>query len=80
MQYTIRRVPGQVDAALRRRAQRRGRSLNDVALEALAQGAGVSGERVPQRDLEDIAGTWRKDRAFERALAEQDTVDEEMWR
>lgn len=80
MQYTIRKVPGRVDIALRRRAQQQGRSLNDVALEALAQGAGVVGECVPQRDLQDIAGTWRKDRAFERALAEQDTVNEEMWR
>jgi plasmid stability protein len=80
MQYTIRNVPGFVDTALRRRAQQQGRSLNDVALEALAEGAGVLGERVPRRDLQDIAGTWRKDRAFDRALAEQDTVDEEMWR
>jgi plasmid stability protein len=80
MQYTIRNVPGHVDIALRRRAQQQGRSLNDVALEALAQGAGVTGEHAPRRDLKDIAGTWRKDRAFERALAEQDTVDEEMWR
>jgi len=80
MQYTIRKVPGHVDVALRRRAEQQGRSLNDVALEALAQGAGVIGEHAPQRDLQDIAGTWRKDRAFERALAEQDTVDEEMWR
>ncbi|HKV48372.1 MAG TPA: hypothetical protein VJN69_09790 [Candidatus Acidoferrales bacterium] len=80
MQYTLRKVPGPVDLALRRRAQEQGRSLNDVALEALAQGAGVTGEHVPQRDLQDIAGTWLKDRAFENALAEQDAVDEEIWR
>jgi hypothetical protein len=29
---------------------------------------GCSGERSRQRDLRDIAGTWRKDRAFDRAL------------
>lgn len=80
MQYTIRKVPVPVDAALRRRAQQQGRSLNDVALEALAQGAGVIGEHVPQRDLQDIAGTWRDDPAFDDALAQQDTVDEEIWR
>ncbi len=80
MQYTIRKVPNLVDAALRRRAREQGRSLNEVAVEALARGAGVDGERCRQRDLKDIAGTWRKDRAFERALAAQDTVDEEMWR
>ena len=68
-----------MDAALRRRAQEQGKSLNEVAIEALARGAGVSGERGPQRDLHDIAGTWRNDPAFDRALAAQDTIDRELW-
>jgi len=80
MQYTIRNVPDSLDEALRRAAREQGKSLNDVAIEALARGAGVTGERARQRDLIDIAGTWRKDPAFERALAAQDTIDEEMWR
>ncbi len=50
-----------------------------MAIEALARGAGVSGERNRQRDLHDIAGTWRNDRAFNRALAAQDTIDRELW-
>lgn len=79
MQYTIRKVPKPVDAALRRRAQEQSKSLNEVALEALAWGAGVSRERGRQRDLSDIAGTWRNDPAFDRALAAQDTIDKEMW-
>ncbi|MGB2606338.1 MAG: hypothetical protein WBC78_22215 [Candidatus Sulfotelmatobacter sp.] len=80
MQYTIRNVPDSVDEALRRAAHERGKSLNEVAIEALARGAGVSGERGRQRDLGDIAGTWRKDPAFDSALAAQHTIDEEMWR
>lgn len=80
MQYTLRNVPEIVDAALRRRAREQGKSLNEVAIEALARGAGVTGSRHRQRDLKDIAGTWRKDRAFDRALAAQDTVDEELWK
>ena len=80
MQYTIRNVPETLDDALRRAARERGKSLNEVAIEALARGAGITGERRRQRDLADITGTWRKDAAFERALAAQDTVDEEMWR
>ncbi|HXZ11646.1 MAG TPA: hypothetical protein VEG64_04565 [Candidatus Sulfotelmatobacter sp.] len=51
-----------------------------MAIEALSRGAGVDGEREPQRDLRDIAGTWRKDRAFDRALAAQHAIDREMWR
>jgi hypothetical protein len=80
MQYTIRKVPETLDEALRRVARERGKSLNEVAIEALARGAGVAGDPARQRDLSDIAGTWRKDPAFDRALAAQDTVDEEIWR
>ena len=80
MQYTIRNVPDTLDEALRRVARERGKSLNEVAIEALARGAGVSGERGRQRDLNDIAGTWRKDPAFDSALDAQDTIDEEMWK
>jgi plasmid stability protein len=80
MQYTIRNVPGSLDAALRRRAQEQGKSLNEIAIEALARGAGISGERTQKRDLSDIVGTWQEDPAFDEAIADQDKVDEEMWR
>jgi plasmid stability protein len=79
MQYTIRNIPNSLDATLRRRAHDQRKSLNEVAIEALARGAGVSGEPSQQRDLRDIAGTWRKDRAFDRAVASQDTIDKELW-
>ena len=80
MQYTIRKIPHGLDEALRRVARERGMSLNEVAIEALAWGAGLTGERDRQRDLGDIAGTWRKDPAFNSALAAQDAIDKEMWR
>ena len=79
MQYTIRKVPVSLDAALRRRAREQGKSLNEIAIEALARGAGVTSERAPQRDLRDIQATWREDPAFDSALAAQDTVDMDMW-
>lgn len=79
MQYTIRNVPRTLDEALRRAARERGKSLNEVTIEALTRGAGVTGERSPQRDLSDVTGTWRKDPAFDGAVAAQDTIDEEMW-
>lgn len=80
MQYTIRNVPDILNEALRRTAREGGKTLNEVAIEALARGAGITGERCQRRDLGDIAGTWRKDPAFDSAVAAQDTIDKEMWR
>ncbi|HKR84856.1 MAG TPA: hypothetical protein VJS37_11810 [Terriglobales bacterium] len=79
MQYTIRNVPTNLDEALRRAAREQDKSLNEVAIEALARGTGITGERGRLRDLSDIAGTWRKDPAFDRAVAAQHRGDEEMW-
>ena len=80
MPYTIRNVPKNLDLALRRKAREQGKSLNEVSNEALTRGAGISEEQTRQRDLSDIAGTWREDSEFDRALAEQDVIDEKLWR
>ncbi len=80
MQYTIRNVPDVLDAALREAARQQGKSLNEVALEALARGAGLIQWRSRQRDLPNIAGSWRKDPAFDSSLVAQDVIDEEIWR
>ena len=56
MQYTIRNIPDPLDAALRRSAREQGKSLNDVAIEALAA--------VPASVSPDAAtatsATWRE--------------------
>jgi hypothetical protein len=80
MQYTIRGIPPAIDNAIRERARAAGKSLNEAAVEALAEGAGVTGAPRKRRNLRDIAGTWRTDKAFEDALAAQDQIDEAMWR
>ena len=80
MQYTIRGIPAAVDTALRERARAAGKSLNEAAVEALAEGSGMTGTPRKRRDLGDVAGTWRADKAVESALAAQDRVDEDLWR
>ena len=55
-------------------------SLNEAAVDALAEGAGLAGSPRKRRDLQDIAGTWKSDKASEEALAAQDQVDEGLWR
>ncbi len=80
MQYTSRRIPKAVDNAIRDRARAACKSLNEAAVDALAEGAGVTGVPQKRRDLSDIAGTWKADRAVEAALADQDRVDAKLWR
>jgi hypothetical protein len=80
MQYTIRGIPPAVDGAIRERARAAGKSLNEAAVEALAEGAGMAGAPRKRRDLGDIAGTWKADKGVDSALAAQDRVDEDLWR
>ncbi len=80
MQYTIRGVPPAVDSALRAAARASGKSLNEAAVEALAEASGMVGTPRKRRSLDDIAGTWKGEKAVEAALADQDQVDEKLWR
>ena len=80
MQYTIRDIPPHLDVELRERARRENKSLNRVAIEALAHGLGLSGAESPRRSLEDVAGTWKREAAVEKALADQDRIDPKMWK
>ena len=80
MQYTIRNIPDYLDATLRDFARREGKSLNQVAVAALVRGTGLAERESVKRDLSDIAGTWQEDPAFDSAIAEQQKIDEAMWR
>ncbi len=79
-QYTIRDVPSRVDGVLRRKARREGKSLNQVAVEALTLAAGLAEERPTYHDLDHLAGTWVADPEFDAAVQAQDEVDTELWR
>ena len=79
VQYTIRRVPPSVDRALREKARRIGRSLNEVAVRALAEGAGQAAN-VVYADLDGFFGSWIADPEVDRALAEQRRIDKGLWK
>lgn len=80
MQYTIRNISDVLDDALRKRARETGKSLNETALEALAEGVGLAAPARRRRDLSDLVGKWKPDPALEEALADQDRVDPDLWR
>jgi hypothetical protein len=79
VQYTLRNVPEGVDRALRLRAARLSKSLNEVAVEALALGAGVAEERE-HHDLDFLFGSWVEDPVVDRALREQRRIDKALWK
>jgi plasmid stability protein len=79
-QYTIRTVPASVDRALRRRAKQEAKSLNAVAVEALARGLELDAKPVEHTDLDALIGSWQEDPAFDRAVADFERVDEDAWK
>ena len=80
MQYTIRGIPASVDAAIRARARATGKSLNEAAVEALTEWAGVTDTARKRRDLADVAGSWKPEKSVDEALAAQHQVGEALWR
>ena len=51
-----------------------------MVIEALARAMGFSKEPVRRRDLSGIAGSWVEDPEFDRAIEDQDRIDEDLWR
>lgn len=81
MQHTVRNIPPHVDRALRQKAQREQKSLNDVLRETLIREVEAEVASVRRfHDLDDLAGQWVEDPQFDDALRAQDQIDEGLWR
>jgi hypothetical protein len=80
IQYTLRGIPPRVDEALRRKAKEQGVSLNRAAVQAITHGLGLSEEKPVYHDLDDLAGTWVDDPAFDEAIRRMDSVNPELWK
>ena len=80
MQYTLRKIPPHLDRALRHRARVQRKSLNEVALDALLTGVGLTAEPVKRRDLSDLIRTWVEDPETDTVLRDQRRIDLELWR
>jgi len=79
MQYTIRNIPPELDRIIKARAKKLGKSVNQVALELLAQG---TGQAVRYRSLRDMPGAWSEREAaqLDRFLQEHRRIDPELWK
>jgi hypothetical protein len=79
-QYTVRGVSRNLDDRVREEARRYDVSVNAMLLDALARGLGAGAEPVENNDMDDLAGTWIEDDAFDEAVAAFQSVDEALWR
>ncbi|MBK7928937.1 MAG: hypothetical protein IPJ98_16050 [Bryobacterales bacterium] len=77
IQYTIRGVPPAVDRALRRKAEGRKLSLNQLIVEELALATGAD---VVHADFTDLVGKWTADPGFDDVIASQRKIDRKKWR
>lgn len=78
-QYTVRNLEPELDKALREQSQKTGKSLNEVVLETLKKGVGLSGATLLFHDLDFLSGSWQEDPEFEKILSLQDQIDPNLW-
>jgi hypothetical protein len=79
MTINIDQVPNEVFEALSRRAAEEGKSVPEVALEALTKGLGMGEPVTRKRDLSRFSGTWVEDPAVDAALRTFEESDEDLW-
>lgn len=85
-QITIRGVPKEVEKVVKQEAARRKTSLNKAVVSLLEKAAGTAApeknKQVLYHDLDHFAGLWAREEAaaFDRALAVQRKIDEDIWK
>jgi hypothetical protein len=80
---TLRNIPPELVRLIERRSRQTGKSLNRTIIEALEESLLNRSKRKERRlnhDLDWMVGSWTKEEAdeFDRALAEQRTIDPEL--
>jgi hypothetical protein len=72
MTLTLSNLLRELDEALQRRAQSEGKTVDQVALDAIRAGLGIAAASTGRRrDLSEFAGSWIEDPEVEAALKDQ---------
>lgn len=82
---TLRNLPPGVSRTIQRLAKQKNTSVNKAVIELLEESAGGAAKKtapVRYHDLDHLAGTWATEEAdaFEQLIAEQRTIDPELWK
>lgn len=75
--YTIRGIPNEVDAALRRKAKQAKKSLNRLIVDELTSAMVGREKKV---DYSNLVGRWTNDPGFDEIIASQRQIDPEKWK
>lgn len=81
---TLRNLSPELAAKLRQKSQQTGMSLAKTVMTLLEERLGIGPARQRKDaddELEALAGSWSRDQAddFDRTLAQQRTVDPDLW-
>lgn len=82
---TLRNLPPEVARIVQQRAKQKKTSVNKAVIELLEESAGGTAKKktpVHYHDLDHLVGTWTKEEAdaFDKLIAEQRTIDPELWK
>jgi hypothetical protein len=79
---TLRNLPAELERAILKRARETGASINKTVIALLEESLGPrKKKRVRHHELDGLCGAWSNEEAerFDDTLAEQRTIDSEMW-
>jgi hypothetical protein len=82
---TLRNLPPKVAKTVQQRAKQKKTSVNKAVIELLEESTGGRAQKktpVRYHDLDQLIGTWTNEEAdeFDKLIAEQRTVDPDLWR
>ena len=81
---TLRNLPPDLDKAIRKRARGKRMSVNKAVIGLLEDHLTQDKRKRAElyHDLDDLCGSWTEDAAaaFDRALAKQRTIDQDVWK
>jgi hypothetical protein len=82
---TLRNLPPDVARTVQQRAKQNKTSVNKAVIELLEESAGSKAKKkapIHYHDLDHLAGTWTQEEAdaFDKLIAEQRTIDPELWK
>ena len=82
---TLRNLPPEVARTIQQRAKQKKTSVDKAVIELLEESVGGKEKKkapVRYHDLDHLAGTWTKEEAaaFEALIAEQRTIDPQLWK